>query len=136
MSEIMITGNELIDKDTINSFTSILEKNIEVKQGFGFLNTAIVDQHFVKRKRHNRLISIILENPKLLGIAIDEATSIIVYPDNSFEVLGESQVLVLDAANASTIKTDKNGNLSASELKMHLLVNGDKFSIPKRKVVR
>jgi cyanophycinase len=136
MSEVMITGNELINTDSTNAFISILKNNIEVKPGFGFIKSAIVDQHFIKRKRHNRLISLVLENPQLPGIAIDEATSIIVYPNDSFEVLGESQVLILDAGEARNISTDRNGNLRADNIKMHLLINGDKFNITSKQVIK
>lgn len=135
MSEVMITGNELINKDSNSAFNSIQKNNIEVKQGFGFIKSAIVDQHFIKRKRNNRLISLVIENPHLTGIAIDEATSIIVYPDDTFEVLGESQVLILDAFNANNIRTDKNGNLRADNIKMHLLINGDKFNLKTKDVI-
>lgn len=135
MSEVMITGNELINKDSNSAFNSIQKYNIEVKQGFGFIKSAIVDQHFIKRKRYNRLISLVVENPQLPGIAIDEATSIVVYPDDTFEVLGESQVLILDAGNAKNIGTDKNGNLRADNIKMHLLINGDKFNLKTKDVI-
>lgn len=136
MSEVMITGNELINKASDNAFISIEENNIEIKQGLGFIKTAIIDQHFIKRKRHNRLISLVLENPELLGIAIDEATSIVVYPEEIFEVLGESQVLVLDAEEVKDIRTDKNGNLRGDNIKMHLLINGDKYSLLSKKVIK
>ena len=135
MSEVMITGNELINDDSSNAFISILKDNIEVVQGFGFIKSAIVDQHFIKRKRHNRLISLVIENPQLPGIAIDEATSIVVYPDDTLEVLGESQVMILDAGDAKNIRTDKNGNLRADNIKMHLLINGDKFNLKTKDVI-
>ena len=94
MSEVMITGNELINKDSTVSFVTIEKGNVEVKTGFGFLKNAIVDQHFLKRKRHNRTIASLIEHPNLFGIAIDESTGIIVYPDETFEVIGSYQVLV------------------------------------------
>lgn len=135
MSEVMITGNELINPDSSNAFISIQKKNIETTKGFSFIKSAIIDQHFIKRKRHNRLISLIIENPELPGIAIDEETSIVVYPDHTFEVLGESQVLILDAGNAKNIRTDKNGNLRADDIKLHLLINGDRYNLKTKKVV-
>ncbi len=61
----MITGNELINKDSSDIFISIQKNNVEVKKGFGFIKTAFIDQHFLKRKRQNRTISIVLENPNL-----------------------------------------------------------------------
>ena len=136
MSEVMITGNELINKDSTASFITIEKGNVEVKQGFGFLKNSIVDQHFLKRKRHNRTIASLIEHPTLFGIAIDESTAIIVYPDETFEVLGSYQVLVYDPIDGNNIREDKNGNLGISDMKLHVLIKGDKFDMKSRKVIK
>lgn len=135
MSEIMITGNELVNKDSIDAFISIQRDNIEVKPGFGLIKSAFIDQHFIKRKRLNRTISVLLEHPDILGIGIDESTCIFVNPDDTFEVLGENQVIVFDASNSIEIKTDKNGNLGAKDIKMHVLLNGDKYNLQTKEVI-
>jgi cyanophycinase len=135
MSEIMITGNELKNKDTVQSFISIQKGNIETSKGFGFVKNAIVDQHFIKRKRHNRLITLMCEHPNLLGIAIDEATAIILNPDDTFEVFGENQVILFDPTESENVRVDKNDNLGINNLKIHLLINGDKFDLKTKKVI-
>lgn len=134
MSKIMLTGNELINTDPDNAYISIQKGNIETVEGFGFIESAVIDQHFIKRKRNNRLISVVLENPSLLGIGIDEATAILVYPNKSFEVVGENQVIIYDAGKAD-IKPGKNDNLSAQGMKMHILSDGQKFSLDKKETV-
>jgi len=136
MSEVMITGNELVNKDSTVSFVTIEKGNVETKQGFGFLKTVIIDQHFLKRKRHNRLISVLLEHPNLIGVAIDESTAIIVLPNNTFEVCGNNQVLVYDPTEAQNIRTDKNNNLGGYNLKLHVLLNGDKFDLKTKEVIK
>jgi cyanophycinase len=136
MSEVMITGNELINKDSTVSFVTIEKGNVETKQGFGFLKTVIIDQHFLKRKRHNRTIASLIEHPTLIGVAIDESTSIIVYPDETFEVFGNNQVLVYDPTKASDIREDKKGNLGISNIKLHVLITGDKFDLKSKKVIK
>ena len=135
MSKIMITGNELINTESSENFISIQKNNIEVTEGFGFINNAFIDQHFVKRKRLNRTISVVLENPNMLGIGIDESTCIVVNPDETFEVLGENQVIVFDASNSTNIKTDKNGNLGAENVTMYLLINGDQFDMISKTII-
>jgi cyanophycinase len=132
MSEIMITGDERQNKDTVNAFVFIRKDNIITRPGFGFVTGAIIDQHFVKRKRQNRLISLVLEHPTLLGVGIDEATAIVVNPDDTFEVLGAATVIVYDATHATEIRTDKKGNLSAAGMIMHILANGDRFDLASR----
>lgn len=135
ISEVMLTGNEKLNTDTVNSYTFIKKDNIETAKGFGFLTNAIIDQHFIKRKRLNRLISIVIENPKLLGIGIDESTAIIVKPNDTFEVIGESNVIVFDATKSKNISVNKNGNLSVNDIKMHLLKEGDQFNLKNLKII-
>ena len=136
MSEVMITGNELINKDSTVSFVTIEKGNVETKQGFGFLKTVIIDQHFLKRKRHNRTIAVLIEHPRLLGVAIDESTSIIVYPDDTFEVLGNNQVLVYDPTNATDIREDKKGKLGINNMKLNVLITGDKYDLKSKQVIK
>ncbi|HVO72793.1 MAG TPA: cyanophycinase [Ignavibacteriaceae bacterium] len=136
MSKVMITGNELINKDSVRNFISIQKGNVETKQGFGFLKNVIIDQHFLKRKRHNRLISLMIEHPDLLGVAIDESTSIIVYPDETFEVLGSNQVIVYDPTVYKQKSEDKNGNLGIDEMRMHVLISGQKFDLKKKELIK
>jgi cyanophycinase len=93
MSEVMITGNQLKYKDYENTFDNIEIKNVETKQGLGFIKTAVIDQHFVVRSRYNRLLSLIIENPTYKGIGIDEGTAILV-KNGSAEVVGRAQVIV------------------------------------------
>lgn len=129
MSEIMITGNEIIQPDSNDSFTTIMSGNIETTKGFGFITSAIIDQHFIYRKRHNRLLSLVLDNPKLLGIGIDESTAILVHQDFTFDVIGEFQVIIYDASDSADIAMTEKGFFGSSNIKMHILKSGDKFSL-------
>ncbi len=135
MSQIMITGDEILADSSANSFAEIRANNIKHTEGFGFIDNAIIDQHFIYRKRHNRLISLTLEYHKLLGIGIDESTAIIVNGD-IFQVLGDYQVIVFDAGKAVDIKQNDKGYLSAGNIKMHILSNGDRFNLSKREVIK
>ncbi len=126
MSKKMITGNELKHPDYAATFQNIETDNIELKAGLGLLPTAIVDQHFVKRSRHNRLLSAVIEHPQLLGIGIDEATAILVKNDSA-EVVGDSQVLVFSNPNAS--KEEKDGLLGAKSLQLDIYLPTQQFSL-------
>ena len=136
MSEVMITGNELVNADSNEAFITIEKGNVEVKRGFGFLKNAIIDQHFLKRKRHNRTISSLIEHPNLFGIAIDESTGIIVYPDETFEVIGSNQVLVYDPTSGKDIREDKNRNLGITNMRLQVLINGDRFDMKTKEVIK
>jgi cyanophycinase len=130
MSEVMITGDEKRKPEEGHEFETIEAGNIITTPGFGFLKECIIDQHFVTRKRHNRLISLVLENPRLLGVGIDESTAIIVRPDLVFEVVGEKQVVVYDARRAKVIN-GPSAPLGGHGLTLHVLVPGDLFDLKK-----
>ncbi len=135
MSEVMITGDEKINKDTVNLFPMIRLGNVETVEGMGFVTDAIIDQHFVRRKRHNRLITVVLEHPQLVGVGIDEATAVVIGPDHSFRVTGESIVVVYDATGATKATTDAAGNLAASGMVLHVLKAGDRYDLSARRVL-
>lgn len=124
MSEIMITGNSLKSPEYAATFKIIEAANIETRPGLGMIKNAIIDQHFVYRSRHNRLISAIIEFPEMLGIGIDESTAILVQGNNA-EVVGLSQVLVY--SNPGRSKTVENGKLGAKGLGLSVYLPGERF---------
>lgn len=126
MSEQMITGNELKHPDYSSTFRNIEAENIEIKKGLGLISNAIIDQHFVKRSRHNRLITAVIEYPGVKGIGIDESTAILV-SGNEAEVVGESQVLVWE--NPKRSKEVRNGLLAAKGLVLSVYLAGEKFRL-------
>jgi len=115
MSKIMITGEER-DKTDKDSFREIRKNNVITAQGMGFITSAIVDQHFIKRSRYNRLLSVLADHPDKMVIGIDESTAIIV-KGKKVTVAGESQVLVITSPRKPTLFnkdkiTFKNASLS------------------------
>lgn len=124
MSEVMITGNQLKYKDYENTFDNIEIKNVETKQGLGFIKTAVIDQHFVVRSRYNRLLSLIIENPTYKGIGIDEGTAILV-KNGEAEVVGRAQVIVFK--NPKQSKKLNGDKLGAKGITLDIYLNGEKF---------
>lgn len=133
MSEIMITGDEKRTQKEDELWEAIWSDNIVWARGFGFVKNAIFDQHFLVRRRQNRLISLVIENPGLVGVGIDESTAVLVRPDGRWEILGENQVIVYDARHARTF-TSVTNRLGVHGMIMHVLLAGDVFDIARGKV--
>lgn len=124
MSKIMVTGNELKYED--GEFKHIEAENVETIEGLGFLENVTIDQHFVVRKRYNRMLSYGLEHPNHMSVGIDEATAIFV-DGKKATVFGISQVVVLRNKKAKI--ANKNGLLSAKNLQLDIYLDGDSFDI-------
>lgn len=114
MSRRMITGE--------GDFTVIDGKKVETIAGLGLLpEGVIVDQHFIKRQRQNRLFGLLLQNQPALGIGIDEDTAFILADNRYGEVVGASQVMMVNSRK-------RNG-----ELTVYMIQPGKKFDLRKRK---
>jgi cyanophycinase len=126
MSDSMLTGNQW-RPDSLgyygDEYPAIARRTVEVVPGFGFLPGTIVDQHFLRRERHNRLLSAVLERPALIGLGIDEGTAVEVDPDGTWRVLGRSSVMIIDARHARVSRPEA-ATLGATGLTLHLLPAG------------
>lgn len=126
MSKKMLTGNSIRYPDYTGYFPTIEHSNIEISQGLGLVEGVIIDQHFIKRQRMNRLIAACLENPGHTGIGIDESTAIVVSGKN-IRVVGENQVVVI--RNPRNSRQKKSSLLGGKGLIVDILLPGDKFGI-------
>jgi len=125
MSEMMITGDERKHPEYTGNFRTIEANNIIIEKGLGLIPQAIVDQHFVRRMRMNRLVSACLEHPGKVGIGIDEATALWV-DGNQARVYGRGQVVVLRNANREV--TIREG-LLGGKLSMNIYLPGQHFHV-------
>lgn len=79
MSVTMLTGGG--DFDTIDP------KAVETRPGLGLLTAAVVDQHFIKRPRFYRLLSVLQQQKDKLGIGVDEDGAVSVRNGRYLQVL-------------------------------------------------
>ena len=133
MTTPMITGDERKpggsrppEKDSTDAFMTIARENVVTADGFGLLPGVVIDQHHVRRRRNNRLLSVILENPSLVGIGIDESTALEVGPAGAWKVLGESVAVVYDARGAA-ITPKGSSALGAAGVRLSVLPAGSTY---------
>lgn len=127
MCEHMITGNQKLETKYTETFNNIRYDNLETTVGLGLIKNVIIDQHFLKRSRYNRLLSALVEFPTHIGIGIDESTALIVR-DEEIEIVGESEVIVVKKPKGIT-KSKKENLVSIKSLEMAIYNEGQKFKI-------
>ena len=93
MSGLTITGG--------GDHTVLDGQKVEVRAGLGLLPGVILDQHFLKRQRQNRLFGLVLDHPRLLGVGVDEGTALAVSDNRHAEVVGPGSVMMVDAVAGS-----------------------------------
>src|SRR5215204_1861936 len=129
MSETMLVSGDDQESFTVGGST-------RMAPGLGLISGVIIDQHFTERGRIGRLIGAVAQNPKNIGIGIDEQTSIVVEGGRSFYVLGSGAVYVIDGTclcYSNIAEEAANKTLSVHDLHMHVLSQGDRFDLDSRR---
>ena len=110
--------------------------SVHMAPGLGLLPGVIIDQHFAERGRIGRLVAAVAQNPRILGVGIDENTAIVCTPDACFEVVGEGAVYVADGqdvAYTTVAEESQERTLSVFGVRLHILSMGDGFDLAERR---
>ncbi|WP_313903528.1 cyanophycinase [Rhizobium laguerreae] len=105
--------------------------DLSMAPGLGLLPNVIIDQHFAERGRIGRLIGAVSQNPRVLGIGIDEDTAIVVR-GHRFDVIGTGAVYLVDAGHVThtnIAEASPDEALSIYDLRLHVLSAGDGFNL-------
>jgi cyanophycinase len=111
---------------------AILENDIELDSGLGFIDNCIVDTHFVHRARFGRLAHAVILHPDCWGIGLGEDTALMIEGGRKATCRGSGMVWLLDAENIgqTNIKTVKKGfPIYAENLKVHILTENCQFDL-------
>ena len=101
---------------------------MEKLTGLGVWPEVIIDQHFMERKRNNRLLTAVLDHPQLLGVGIGEHAGVVAH-GSSLEVIGSGQVIIYDARGAKVAPTDTGKAQAVTGVTLHVLRPGMRFSL-------
>ena len=131
MSETMLTSGD-------SNGSHQVSKLLGMAPGLGLIHDVVVDQHFAERGRLGRLLGAIAQNPRQLGIGIDENTAMIMHDQESFEVLGAGAVYVLDGSDSSYSnladeKDEQEKTMALFGIKLHVLSEGNRFDLRERR---
>jgi len=127
MSETMILSGKSDESSEISS--------LGLAPGLGFVSDLVIDSHFAERGRIGRLLGAVTQNPKNLGLGIDEDTAIVL-DNNHFRVIGSGAVYVVDGTDisySSLSEKKPEGILTIHNAKLHVLGDGDHFDVGRKK---
>ena len=129
MSEVMMMGGD--ENSSSDAATARLAA------GLALIPQVIIDQHFAERGRISRLFKAIGQNPRMLGIGIDEDTAIVVDKHQRFIVMGSGAVYVVDgsAITFSNAADEDQPAPSIHNIVVHVLCQSDCFDMTARKPI-
>ena len=128
MSREMVAGGSATE--------SFIKGAVTMYKGLSLIPQLIIDTHFIKRGRFGRVTEAVAQFPNLVGIGLAEDTGLII-KNGILEVIGSGMVIIFDGRKLkhNNHKVLKEGTpMSLTNLRTHILSNGDRFHIDKKKV--
>ncbi len=129
MSEEMITGGGVQEAFTKGA--------VNMGKGMGYIPNFIIDSHFIRRGRFGRLAEAVARFPMKIGIGLAEDTGMVIKNRNNCEVIGSGMVILFDPRRLIHNNRDvvpEGSPMSITNLKTHILANGDKLDIKEKRV--
>jgi cyanophycinase len=104
----------------------------ELGQGFGLVpESVVIDQHFLRRARVPRLVRVLLQSGRALGLGVEEDSAAIVRAGVA-EAVGARGLLIVDASQAVV---EARTPLRVRELRLTYVDRGDRYDLQARRVL-
>lgn len=121
-----------------NAAIANLKGEVKITTGLGLMQNVIIDTHFDKRGRFNRLAQAVAAQPGAIGIGLGEDTGVIVTEGHELKAIGSGSVVIIDGKhieynNIADIGFGK--PISVENITVHIMSNGDVYNLETRKFV-
>ena len=119
-----------------NASLANLKGEVKITTGLGLLQNVIIDTHFDKRGRFNRLAQAVAAQPGAIGIGLGEDTGVIVSMGHELKAIGSGSVVIIDGKNIeyNNIADIEFGKpISVENIIVHLMSKGDVYNLETRK---
>ncbi|MBT2620116.1 cyanophycinase [Chryseobacterium sp. ISL-6] len=129
---------EIIISDAENG-EAMVDHDIQLGSGLGFINNCIIDTHFVHRGRFGRLAHAAILHQHHWGIGLGEDTALLIENGSKATCKGSGMVVIISAKNILQTNIDfvqKGDPVYAENLKVHLLTDNCCINLNDGKIKR
>jgi len=119
-----------------NAAVANLKGEVKITTGLGLLQNVIIDTHFDKRGRFNRLAQGVAAQPGAIGIGLGEDTGVIVSEGHELKAIGSGSVVIIDGRNIeynNIADIDFGKPISVENIIVHIMSKGDIYNLETRK---
>lgn len=119
-----------------NAALANLKGEVKITTGLGLMQNVIIDTHFDKRGRFNRLAQAVAAQPGAIGIGLGEDTGIIVSQGHELKAIGSGSVVIIDGKNIEYNNIADIGfgkPISVENIIVHIMSKGDVYNLETRK---
>lgn len=109
---------------------AMLEHDIELDTGLGFIENCIVDTHFIHRARFGRLAHAVILHQECWGIGLGEDTALLIEEGCRATCRGSGMAWIVNARHIGQTNTrtvEKGAPIYAENLRIHILTDNCKI---------
>jgi cyanophycinase len=121
-----------------NAAHAHLKGEVKITTGLGLMQNVIIDSHFDKRGRFNRLAQAVAANPGTIGIGLGEDTGVIVSHGVELVAIGSGGVVIIDGKlidHNNIADIDFGKPISVENIVVHIMSSGDVYQLNTRKFI-
>jgi len=120
-----------------SSSEALVKGEVQITAGLGFVDSVIVDTHFVQRGRIGRLFYAVASNPGMLGIGLGEDGGLLITEGNCLEAIGSGLTILVDGrhiSETSIYDVEIGSPVSIDGLRVHVMSLFDKYDLEKHEL--
>jgi cyanophycinase len=117
---------------------ALVKGEVQITAGLGFIDSVIVDTHFVQRGRIGRLMYAVATNPGILGIGLGEDTGLLITEGYMMEAIGSGLIILVDGRNivsTNIYDVELGSPVSIENLKVHVMSIFDKYDLVQHRLI-
>ena len=120
-----------------SSSEALIKGEVQITAGLGFIDSVIIDTHFVQRGRIGRLFYSVASNPGMLGIGLGEDAGLLITDGDTMEAIGSGLTILVDGryiSETSIYDVQMGSPVSIDNLRVHVMSIFDKYDLHKHEL--
>jgi cyanophycinase len=114
------------------SHKALIKGEVQMTAGLGFIDSVIIDTHFVQRGRIGRLLYAVASNPGMLGIGLGEDAGLLITDGTLMEAIGSGLTILVNGrkmAETNIYDVEMGAPVSIKNMRVSVMSIFDKYDL-------
>lgn len=111
---------------------ALIKGEVQITAGLGFIDSVIIDTHFVQRGRIGRLLYAVASNPGMLGIGLGEDAGLLITGGTMMEAIGSGLTMLVNGrkmAETNIYDVEMGSPVSIKNMRVSVMSIFDKYDL-------
>ncbi len=117
---------------------ALIKGEVQITAGLGFIDSVIIDTHFVQRGRIGRLLYAVASNPGMLGIGLGEDAGLLITGGTMMEAIGSGLTILVNGrkmAETNIYDVEMGSPVSIKNMRVSVMSIFDKYDLTQNQLI-